>query len=1603
MSRSLKNSFWLALLVGVGFSAQGSGVWTKPGGGSWPVTGNWLNGTVAAGSGSTADFSTLVLSSSPTVTLDGNRTIGVLIFGDVGNTYGWTLNPGTGGILTLSGASPTITVSNQTTLLNVALDGTNGLTKTGLGRLRLGVSNTLGGAVVVNAGTLTFGSLTLASDLSSGAARVLTLNLATGGVVQSSGTLALDASTGLNPCVQIAGSGVLQLTSTNNSATSPDISFGDSDLPNSTANWGSRIAVNVDLGSTQRYLWGRTGHNGVGKYGVGAADCQFAGSIFGSGGLTFIAQGNFMGTPAMETPLCLNGSNSFAGPLEIRRGSVYLGHPQALTQTNSLLLNPSGTDNARFFLYGNHTTIADLTSSATGTAVIANGNEKTGASLTLGAATLTVWQNHPGVYWGAVQDVLPEYDGSGSGTTGPLSLLKAGPATLTLAGPGTFTGSLAVNGGKLYVNSTFSGLVAVTVASGAVLGGNGTVNAPVAVANGAGLEAGNGSALGLLTLDSLKLGANAGDTTHVDFNTNPGGLAAINVLSANGLSVNGTATVNLIGSLPAVYPATYPLIAYSGSPQPGGMFVLGTMSSGVVAYVTNNPAASAIQLVVSSIAVPSVTWVGTPTNSWDRTGKAVWRQTGTSVPTAYADGNEVIFNDTAAQFGINLPGIVAPASIIISNSAHDFSLSGAGGITGFTRLVKQGSAKLTLGGSNNFSGGTILSSGTLALGGAQAILGAMVVNGRLDLAGFDTSLPDLSGTGMVDNSAPVTTSLLTLNSATNVVFNGSIQSSAGGLALTVTGGGSFTLNGQNTFSGPTMVKGASLVINGSLAGDLSVQNTSTIGGSGRVYGAMTLAAGSSLKVGTSGPLNTGPMILKGPITVAVSGTVSTTNAGTYLLLNHGALGGPGSFVLRPIPGFSGGAFVASLQDTNNQLTLVVAPFKTTGTLADVRHVVVFMQENRSFDHYFGTLHGVRGFNDRAALRQPNGSNVFWQPNGSGFVLPFHTSISCLTDLAHDWASSHQAWNNGLWNQWVSAKGSETMAYLNRADLPYYYALADAYTVCDEYHCSIHASTNPNRLYLMTGMVDPNGYGGGPVVDNREPVPGFNWTTYPERLQQAGVSWRVYQAADNFDDNALAWFSVFQQAGPGNPLYDRGISTVADLVAGFAADVTNNNLPTVSWIIASTAASEHPSASPASGEALTKQLLDALAANPAVYNSTVFILNYDENDGFFDHGTPISPPAGTPDEFVTSQPIGLGPRVPAIIVSPWTRGGYVCSQVFDHTSVLKFLERVTGVAEPNLSAWRRQVCGDLTSAFDFAHPDPSYPSLVAMTPINCGGGTTAVPPAQQSLPTQEPGTLTARPLPYQPNTVSRSDCVGGTFSITLTNSGSESTHFVIYPNAYRSDGPWSFEVSPGTSTNAVFSTVSSGGNYDFTCYGPNGFLRAFAGNSTLDCAREEAIPILKPFTMGFGMVLSNASSALVRFGVTNGYSANGWLAFDVAPATSTVVMIPSQNDGGRYDLTVTNGADASFVRRFAGHVEVGAAPPALSSSSVSPTIGGTIITYPVSPYYHYLLQRTTRLTAPARWVNVSSNSPTANGVFQARDNFSDLPVPPPAAYYRLIID
>jgi autotransporter-associated beta strand protein/YVTN family beta-propeller protein len=422
--------------------------------------------------------------------LNAPRTIGNLTFDDQNGTkHNWLLIPGGANPLTLSGGTPTITVGSATTTVSAVLAGTAGLTKAGVGRLSLTAGNLYTGPTAVNAGTLVFGTATIISTNP--------LNVASSAIAESAGTLNLSVNAS-GTTLAVNGAGTLRLVSTTNNAAAPDLYFG----PNHSANsyWGARIATALDLGSSQRFVFGKTGHNGVGQYGLTNADCQFAGTISGAGGLTIIAQNNWTSSGPMEVGFVFNAANTFTGPLEIQRGSVYLGNANALNQGNVLTFNPAAGNNARLFLYGRNATVSDLSSAGAGSAVIANGNLKTGASVTLGAATLTITENNSTSFGGTIADTFSEYDGSGTGTTGPLNVVKNGAGTLTLTGASSYTGTTTVNSGALQVDGAISGS-AITVQSGGRLGGTGVLGGPVNVQNGGTLAPADNS-VGQLTINN---------------------------------------------------------------------------------------------------------------------------------------------------------------------------------------------------------------------------------------------------------------------------------------------------------------------------------------------------------------------------------------------------------------------------------------------------------------------------------------------------------------------------------------------------------------------------------------------------------------------------------------------------------------------------------------------------------------------------------------------------------------------------------------------------------------------------------------------------------------------------------------------------------------------------------------------------------------------------------------------------------------------------------------------------------------------------------------------------------------------------------------------
>ncbi|WP_392756060.1 phosphocholine-specific phospholipase C [Streptomyces sp. LN590] len=617
-----------------------------------------------------------------------------------------------------------------------------------------------------------------------------------------------------------------------------------------------------------------------------------------------------------------------------------------------------------------------------------------------------------------------------------------------------------------------------------------------------------------------------------------------------------------------------------------------------------------------------------------------------------------------------------------------------------------------------------------------------------------------------------------------------------------------------------------------------------------------------------------------------------------------------------------------------------------GSIKDVKHVVVLMQENRSFDHYFGTLNGVRGVDDRQALAFPNGDSVFRQPHrgrADGRLLPFRMDTTKYNaqnagGLPHDWETGHTAVDGGAMDKWVAAKGERTMGYFNREDIPYQYALADAFTVCDGYFCSLNGPTDPNRLYLWSGTAGPGTDGStGPFTDNSVVTgnPVADWTTYAERLEEAGVSWRVYHNPDgtddrygDYDDNALSYFKQFHAFPKDDPRYINAM-TKFDLTA-FDKHCKDGTLPTVSWLVAPYLFCEHPDASPDYGAHWVNTALQSLFANPDVWEHTVFLLMYDENDGYFDHVIPPFPEPGTKDEFASGKALGLGSRVPLWAVSPWSRGGWVNSQVFDHTSVLRFLERVTGVQEPNISEWRRTVCGDLTTCFDFTRPDytiPVLPDTVAlMAKADANKNLPAVKvPTTQTMPAQEKGKRPHRALPYRPWADVSVDRASGKVTCTMTNEGSVGFHFTVLPNIALPFVGTPFTVPSRSSRTYVWDTTATDGRYDLSVHGADGFVRRFSGTVLREGQDDVAVPSVRASLRHAGrskdasieLDLRNDGCTEVAFTITpNDFAGKEQTVWVRAGGHSRMTW---PTDDGRYDVTVTAGTGTRFAQRYAGTV------------------------------------------------------------------------------------
>lgn len=780
------------------------------------------------------------------------------------------------------------------------------------------------------------------------------------------------------------------------------------------------------------------------------------------------------------------------------------------------------------------------------------------------------------------------------------------------------------------------------------------------------------------------------------------------------------------------------------------------------------------------------------------------------------------------------------------------------------------------------------------------------------------------------------------------------------------------------------------------------------------------------------------------------------------------------------------------------------------TYMDAEHIVFLMQENRSFDHCFGTLKGVRGFNDPRALTLPNGLPVWVQTNKKGEnFAPFHLDIvnsksTWMGSLPHGWRDMVAARNDGRMDNWLEAKSSGvkdyqsmplTMGYYNRADLPFYYAFADAFTICDQHFCSSLTGTSANRSFFWSGTVRENPRDPQAIahVDNGQiNYRDVTWKTYPERLEEAGISWKVYQNElsipvgfqgeeedwlANFTDNNLefhkqygvryhpahrTWMEyklkqlekeIIDQKGTadesklnkqiialrqdlerfskenfeklsdqqkaihknafitniGDPNYHRvekltyqdeqGKQEV-DVPAGdvfyqFRKDVQEKKLPTVSWLVAPCRFSDHPG-SPWFGAWYVSEALDILTQDPEVWKKTIFILTYDENDGYFDHISPFVPPLEgnkdsgivatgiqTADEYVTKEqeqkrtgktdselesPIGLGFRVPLVVASPWTKGGWVNSEIFDHTSCLQFLEQFlkqkTGkdIQETNISAWRRMVCGDLTSTFrtvtdmrnDSLSPvdrneyvERIYKARSKKLPTDFVQIPTAeldqirqkgISPSFQ--PVQEQGIKSACALPYRLDVNAKLDRTGFEIIFDAKQALVQSKKKVGVPfqvrahmayGAVASGKVWNFAIKENEPLQYVWNLDQVKDEHiDMELHGPNGFFRRFK----LHKEKPHAISMKHdPKQQNVVLEIENVNKNYSYQIKDRSYG--NFQPFSLKPSFSGLKTIDCSKSYGWYDLEITCIEDPTFSFIFAGHIENG------KSSKTDPLMGKAI--------------------------------------------------------------
>ncbi len=409
-------------------------------------------------------------------------------------------------------------------------------------------------------------------------------------------------------------------------------------------------------------------------------------------------------------------------------------------------------------------------------------------------------------------------------------------------------------------------------------------------------------------------------------------------------------------------------------------------------------------------------------------------------------------------------------------------------------------------------------------------------------------------------------------------------------------------------------------------------------------------------------------------------------------------------VLRQFSMFAGISLVLDACGLN-----APSPTSTSTAFDSIQHVIIACQENHTFDMYFGYYSRAGKFGIPSNYSQPDGRG--------GTVKPHHFSSPTPTNIDHTWRSIHSEWKHGAMDGFFTTNGSGALGYYDGSDLAYYYALADSFTLCGNYFCSVLGPTVPNRLALMAGTA------GGNLTDHLD-AGSLDYPTIVDLLAASHVSWKCYNLGRGTGStpalthyNALNFFKKWH-SDPRLQFKEKDYKE--DLLAG--------TFPQVSFLITEGGISEHPPENILKGQQKMAQVIGDLMASRAWKNSVLF-LTWDEGGGFFDH---VAPPQ--------MDAYGLGFRVPMLIISPYARRGYVSGQLYEHSSILKFIERRFGL--PSLASVNHQFdtsapgtsnvaahgqafgppapphdglpqIGDFSEAFDFSQ-DPNYhPSLPSL--------------------------------------------------------------------------------------------------------------------------------------------------------------------------------------------------------------------------------------------------------------------------------------------------